>query len=108
MNSASVDFTAAMFGNKDSWGSRVFFENLYLKDDKKESFENKDRAIPLLGANPTSFQNYLETQNNKAMHWNSDSNIRGYKLYWHKTCDWRKSKTDKNQNLNCNKKLHTF
>ena len=68
VNSASVDFTAAMFGNKDSWGSRVFFENLYLKDDKKESFENKDRAIPLLGANPTSFQNYLETQNNKAMH----------------------------------------
>ncbi|WP_276633750.1 TIGR03986 family type III CRISPR-associated RAMP protein [Phascolarctobacterium succinatutens] len=114
VNSASVDFTAAMFGNKDSWGSRVFFENLYLKDDKKESFENKDRAIPLLGANPTSFQNYLETQNNKAMHWNSDSNIRGYKLYWHKTCDWRKSKTDKNQNNNVTKEIaplkpgHTF
>ena len=112
LNSTVVDFTAAVFGNKENWGSRVYFENLYLQD--KASFENKDRAIPLLGANPTSFQNYLETQNNKAMHWNSDSKIRGYKLYWHKTCDWRKSKTDKNQNNNVTKEIaplkpgHTF
>ena len=112
VNSAVVDFTAAMFGNKDSWGSRVFFENLYLQD--KASFDNKDRAIPLLGANPTSFQNYLETQNGKAEFWNSSSKIRGYKLYWHKTCDWRKSKTDKNQNINVTKEIaplkpgHTF
>ena len=112
VNSAVVDFTAAMFGNKDSWGSRVFFENLYLQD--KASFDNKDRAIPLLGANPTSFQNYLETQNGKAAFWNSSSKIRGYKLYWHKTCDWRKSKTDKNQNTNVTKEIaplkpgHTF
>lgn len=115
LNSTVVDFTAAMFGNKENWGSRVYFENLYLKDGQKASFEDKDRAIPLLGANPTSFQNYLETDNTgKAAYWNAASNIRGYKLYWHKKCDWRKDKNDKNQNVNVSKEFaplkqgHTF
>ena len=115
LNNTVVDFTAAMFGNKENWGSRVYFENLYLQDGQKASFEDKDRAIPLLGANPTSFQNYLETDNNgKAAYWNAASNIRGYKLYWHKTCEWRKDKNDKNQNVNVSKEFaplkpgHTF
>lgn len=115
LNSTVVDFTAAMFGNKENWGSRVYFENLYLWDGQKASFEDKDRAIPLLGANPTSFQNYLETDNTgKAAYWNAASNIRGYKLYWHKKCDWRKDKNDKNQNVNVSKAFaplkpgHTF
>lgn len=115
LNNTVVDFTAAMFGNKENWGSRVYFENLYLQDGQKARFEDKDRAIPLLGANPTSFQNYLETDNNgKAAYWNAASNIRGYKLYWHKKCDWRKDKNDKNQNVNVSKEFaplkpgHTF
>lgn len=115
VNNTVVDFTAAMFGNKENWGSRVYFENLYLQDGQKASFEDKDRAIPLLGANPTSFQNYLETDNNgKAAYWNAASNIRGYKLYWHKKCDWRKDKNDRNQNVNVSKEFaplksgHTF
>lgn len=115
LNSTIVDFTAAVFGNKENWGSRVYFENLYLWDGQKANFEDKDRAIPLLGANPTSFQNYLETDNNgKAAYWNAASNIRGYKLYWHKKCDWRKDKNDKNQNVNVSKAFaplkpgHTF
>lgn len=114
LNNVVVDFTAAMFGNKDSWGSRVYFENLYLKDGQRACFEDKSRAIPLLGANPTSFQNYLETQDGQSAYWNASTNIRGYKLYWHKTCEWRKDKNDRNQNVNVSKEFaplkpgHTF
>lgn len=105
LNSNIVDFTAALFGNKDSWSSRVFFENLYLNEDEKARFAEKDRAIPLLGANPTSFQNYLETKDGKAAFWNAGTNIRGYKLYWHRKCDWRKDKNDRNQNTNVTKEI---
>lgn len=114
LNNVVVDFTAAMFGNKDSWGSRVYFENLYLKDGQRACFEDKSRAIPLLGANPTSFQNYLETEDGKSAYWNASTNIRGYKLYWHRKCDWRKDKNDRNQNVNVSKEFaplklgHTF
>lgn len=114
INADKLDFTVAMFGNKDNWSSRVFFENLYLKDDKKASFENASEAIPLLGAKPTSFQNYLEPKLGRAAFWDEDTNIRGYKLYWHKKCDWRKDKNARNQNKKITKTIaplkegHTF
>lgn len=114
LSNTVVDFTAALFGNKDSWGSRVYFENLYLQDGEAAHFCDKARAQALLGANPTSFQNYLETMNGKAAYWNADTNIRGYKLYWHRKCDWRKNPNDSNQNTNVTKEIaplkpnHTF
>ena len=114
LNNSIVDFTAALFGNKDSWASRVFFENLYLQSGETAHFDAKNRAQALLSANPTSFQNYLETQNGQAAYWNADTKIRGYKLYWHKKCDWRKKSSDRNQNTNVTKEVapllpnHTF
>lgn len=94
-----VDFTAAMFGNKEAWSSRVFFEDLYLRSSGKAALCEKKYLRPLLGPNPTSFQNYLETgSNNEAMHWEEDSKLRGYKFYWHKNADWALSEV-KNANV---------
>lgn len=105
INADKLDFTAVMFGNKDSWSSRVFFENLYLQNDagkEKEAF-----MIPLMGANPTSFQNYLEAIDQyNAYHWNEeDAKIRGYKMYWHRRCDWRRPADATNKNENVTKKI---
>lgn len=105
INADKLDFTALMFGNKDSWSSRVFFENLYLQNDagkEKEAF-----MIPLMGANPTSFQNYLEPIDKyNAHHWNDeDAKIRGYKMYWHRKCDWRRPANAANTNENVTKKI---
>lgn len=104
VNSDKLDFTAMLFGNKDSWSSRVFFENLYLQKDAGK--ENEAVMIPLMGANPTSFQNYLEAIDSlNANHWNSDANIRGYKMYWHRKCDWRRPADASNTNENVTKKV---
>ena len=104
VNSDKLDFTAVMFGNKDSWSSRVFFENLYLQKDAGK--ENEAVMIPLMGANPTSFQNYLEAIDSlNANHWNSDANIRGYKMYWHRKCDWRRPADASNTNEKVTKKV---
>lgn len=100
-----IDFAAALFGNKEAWGSRVFFENLYLQD-KEKFMEQQAVMIPLMGPNPTSFQNYLQTSNGKVAHWNIEgAPIRGYKLYWHKKCDWRRPADAKNTNENVTKKI---
>lgn len=83
-----VDFAAAVFGNKEYWGSRVYFENMYLENNDAE-FLTPNIMKPLLGAKPTSFQNYLQpNQKNEAMHWDEDTQIRGYKMYWHRHCEW--------------------
>lgn len=83
-----VDFTAAVFGNKEFWGSRVYFENMYLANNDAE-FLPPNIMKPLLEAKPTSFQNYLQpNQKNEAMHWDEDAQIRGYKMYWHRHCEW--------------------
>lgn len=112
LNSDKVDFAAAVFGNKEMWSSRVFFENLYLQG--KGNFENKDTANPLMGPNLASYQSYLEPKNGKAEPWNSSSNIRGYKMYWHRNCDWRNTDNYKNKNSKVSKDIaplkpeHTF
>lgn len=103
LNSDKVDFAAAVFGNKEMWSSRVFFENLYLQG--KGNFENKDTVIPLMGPNLSTYQNYLEPENGKAERWNSSSNIRGYKMYWHRNCDWRRPANVKNTNEKVTKKV---
>lgn len=83
-----VDFTSAVFGNKEYWGSRVYFENMYLANNDAE-FLPPNIMKPLLEAKPTSFQNYLQpNQKNEAMHWDEDAQIRGYKMYWHRHCEW--------------------
>ncbi len=103
LNKASMDFATAMFGNKDKWSSRVFFENLYLVEGQNNIFEQPALRKPLLGANPTSFQNYLEIDNGRACDWNNATDIRGYKLYWHQKTSWQQ--TEKIKNINVTKKI---
>lgn len=94
-----IDFADAVFGYRDKWGGRVFFEDLYLKDGVRAVFERPDKHKILMGPQPTSFQFYLEPKDNEAATWDDGTNIRGYKLYWHKKCDWQDRGNAKNSSL---------
>lgn len=94
-----IDFADAVFGYRDKWGGRVFFEDLYLKDGVRAVFERPDKHKILMGPQPTSFQFYLEPKDNEAATWDDGTNIRGYKLYWHKKCDWQDRGNAKNISL---------
>lgn len=94
-----IDFSDAIFGNKECWSSRIFVEDCYLDNDKSV-LEKEDYAKILMGPNPTSFQFYLNTDEYKnPQHWDSEVGIRGYKFYWHKKMDWQGVKND-NENMN--------
>ena len=96
LKSPEVDFTDAIFGNKECWSSRVFFEDSYLQGNAQ--FFAKDYVIPLMTPNPTSFQFYLTPKDGTAMHWESNALIRGYKMYWHKKMSWSGKKEDYGEN----------
>lgn len=95
--SATNDFTDAIFGNMVKWGSRVYFEDCYLKSDSGS--EAPDYPQQMGQPQLTSFQNYLEVDEaGEACHWdeeNPDIHIRGYKQYWHKNGDnWQGEKSN--------------
>lgn len=87
------DFTDALFGRKEAWGSRLFFENCVPAKDAAVRTLAAAKTRILSTPNPTSFQLYLEQnqQNPRGnrCHWNSRGEegspvpIRGYKHYWH-------------------------
>ena len=81
-----VDFSDEVFGNKELWAGRVFFED-GLPVEKIKS-EKTDYIQPLMQPNPTSFQLYLQQPEMDVANlkfWDtSGAAIRGYKLYWHK------------------------
>lgn len=82
LRNAGVDFTDAVFGNKECWASRVFFEDIYLQG--KADFFPADFVKILMTPNPTSFQFYLNPEDGEPRHWDENSDIRGFKFYWHK------------------------
>lgn len=90
-----VDFTDAVFGRKALWAGRVSFEDAQLQSPP--AYACKDYVIPLMKANPTSYQLYLEQSNHPnwpPAHWDSPAagKVRGYKMYWHQQIgnnDWR-------------------
>lgn len=91
-----VDFAESIFGRKEDFGSRVFFEDAVSKN--LEKLLDPDYSHNLMGANPTSFQIYLEQNDRKLSHWDDDAYIRGYKMYWHNNIrrdDWKRDATDK-------------
>lgn len=103
----TIDFADALFGKKDLWSSRVFFDDAFLQNNKQPSAPQL--AKPLIGAKPTSFQLYLEQSGSgDPKHWDNDGvNIRGYKMYWHKTVqesDW-KAGNDEQKNLDILKRI---
>lgn len=93
----TIDLTDAVFGSKGDWAGRVYFEDLFAEADLDDAFEPSALHKVLSGANPTSFQMYLETKNNKAASWDGDSLLRGYKLYWHKQDSWQAAPDVKQQ-----------
>lgn len=87
----TIDFATAIFGNKERWASRVFFEDGEPEGNNIEKLETAT-AHPLLQPNPTSYQLYLEQDGHKLKHWDAPEGvkIRGYKMYWHnKVSDWK-------------------
>lgn len=85
-----IDFADAVFGRKELWGSRVFFEDAHLTNGVRT--EKACAIKPLMGPNPTSFQLYLKQQKGEFPdHWDEASEIRGYKMYWHQniTDEWK-------------------
>lgn len=88
-NENIIDFVEAIFGRKEDFASRIFFEDASIIDDPSLVPEPEAYTMPLMGPKPTSFQFYLEqkkqTDQSNLKHWDSgDTKIRGYKLYWHK------------------------
>lgn len=91
-----VDFADALFGRKEYWAGRVFFEDAVCEHAAPLA---KGYSHVLLSPNPTAFQLYLEKKpNGDYNHWDDDAKIRGYKMYWHRKCNdsndddgWRKS-----------------
>lgn len=102
----TVDFADAVFGMKELWGSRVFFEDLYLEEENDNLLCPKAKMKPLLGPKAKSFQNYLEyDKKGKSMHWDENSLLRGYKLYWHKKSNWEDNTNYKQSNKKENKNI---
>lgn len=104
LQTAVVDFADAVFGKKELWASRVFFEDAELIDAGSKEDLKADYSHLLLSPNPTSFQLYLQQQSmqlpgdeskptppsSSAKHWGENTPIRGYKMYWHKRkVDWQ-------------------
>lgn len=82
-----LDIADAIFGKESSFATRVFFEDAEILPEQNNVLLNKAFPKILSSPKPTSFQHYLEqsTDNKKYMnHWNSDAEIRGHKLYWHR------------------------
>lgn len=87
------DIDTALFGNNENFASRIFVEDFYFK---RGDIENKERMPHILSSpNPTSFQLYLEQENKDVENlksYNDKINIRGNKLYWHKSGnDWEQN-----------------
>ncbi len=94
-----IDFVEAIFGkaaekDKKSFSGRVFFEDALLTNQNEKLIMEECIPETLSSPKPTTFQHYLEQDSDNIKnlkHYNSDTNIRGYKLYWHKSeIKWKK------------------
>ena len=98
-----LDFADMVFGNKDYWATRVFFEDAKPADSTDVGRDDTSYYTrPLMAPNPTSYQFYLQQNGYIGKnHWDTpQANIRGYKFYWHRFTDdnknlWMKPKEDK-------------
>lgn len=82
LNDRTPDFTDALFGRKEDWSSRLFFEDCTAVNGTVRPMEKEYNCI--LGTpKPTSAQLYLEQKGGGPQTWNDDVSIRGYKFYWH-------------------------
>lgn len=85
-----ADLVQGLFGDDFNDGmiaSRLAFGDLMSTDAKH--YELPQLLKILSSPKPTTFQHYLEQNDSgKLNNWNSDANIRGFKMHWHrKTSD---------------------
>lgn len=115
----TIDMAESIFGKESSHASRLYFEDAVIIPGKNDVLLPRISPKILSGPKPTTFQHYLRQdyidkeilryytrQNDKDKkilnHWNSDCEIRGYKLYWHRIDNnWREAEP-------INDKLHTI
>ena len=76
------DFADAIFGKKELWAGRVSFEDGEMTVKGTPLPAHYPR--PLMEPKPTSYQLYLMQSGRKLKNWNEKTDIRGYKLYWHR------------------------
>jgi CRISPR/Cas system CSM-associated protein Csm3 (group 7 of RAMP superfamily) len=90
LQGSTIDFSDAVFGRKELWGSRVFFED--ARSTGPVVTLPAHAVKPLLGPNPTSYQLYLkQIKGQFPKHWDEADEIRGYKQYWHQniSTEWK-------------------
>lgn len=77
-----IDFTEAIFGNADKFAGRVFFEDARIVNNPGQYQELSPQILST--PKPTTVQHYLKQEGSKLLDWNDHTDIRGYKLYWHR------------------------
>lgn len=97
---SSIDMAEAIFGNEKTFAGRVFFEDALLCESQGEVCMGVSSPKILSSPKPTTFQHYLEQDENAdTKHYNtynSNGTIRGNKLYWHQSGNnWQEK--DKNK-----------
>ncbi len=104
---SNIDLAEAIFGkingNGKTFASRVFFEDAFCNQKKEDAEMGVAHPQVLSSPKPTTFQHYLEQKPDNLKdhpknlaHYNSNANIRGNKLYWHKSGNgWQEHDTEK-------------
>ncbi len=99
---SGVDLVDALFGVSgvssalNSWVTRLFFEDLVLQPFNQNWKLCSECTPKILSApKPTTIQHYLDQNGikriNQRNNWNTPgTNIRGYKLYWHRNTPYEK------------------
>ncbi len=88
LDETKVDFAEAIFGNEKTHSGRVFFEDAFLIDEQDAPQLEAQTPQILSAPKPTTFQHYLVQSSDEVKqlnHYNSETAIRGYKFYWHKS-----------------------
>lgn len=92
------DIAGAIFGNETDFAGRVFFDDAFLVQGQNEIYEGEKYIKILSAPKPTTFQHYLvqtEDHIKNRKHYDSNSSIRGNKMYWHKSgSNWEETNFD--------------
>jgi len=83
-----IDFAEAIFGNEKTHNGRVFFEDAFMVGEQNDAQLEAQTPKILSTPKPTAFQHYLVQNSDEVKQlnsYNSDTAVRGYKIYWHKS-----------------------
>ncbi len=98
LKTGKIDFAESIFGNEKTHAGRVYFEDAFLCEGQENPLLEDQIPQILSEPKPTTFQHYLVQTNDEVKqlnHYNSDTVIRGYKMYWHKSGkSWQETDKD--------------